>query len=108
MRIARLPVEQSVEVDDDVGKGSNWDETAVDIHSIESSIELGDECCPKIRRHIFVLHAHQRLLPRHAISQLPESIRLVERELPVLLLADAIDDGHDECLRREHQRRRGQ
>jgi len=46
-----------------------------------------------------MLHVHQRLLPRHAVPQLPEPVRLVESELSVLLLADAVDDGHDEHLR---------
>src|SRR5215211_5675186 len=82
--------------------------TAVDVHPIQSPIELGDERCPKIGSHVVVLHAHQRLLPRHAVPQLPEPVRLVESELPVLLLADAIDDGHDECLRGENQPGYGQ
>src|SRR5215203_209883 len=65
----------------------------IDAHVVDTPIELVCEHVSEIERRVLVLHAHQWLPHERTVPQLPESIRLAETELPVLLLAEAVGDG---------------
>src|SRR5215217_5728072 len=73
-RVIRKREHQGCWNDDDIGDGVlPWRVArlaAIDVDTIDASIELALEQIPEMKRYVVVLHAHQRLLYEHAVPQL--------------------------------------